>query len=78
MVRSGADQCSIEDRDDAAILFWTGYAWGSMINEVLSELVLGKWWQLATTALLMSTFVVAFGLFTDVLRDALDPKMKRN
>lgn len=53
-------------------------SWGSMINEVLSELVLGKWWQLATTALLMSTFVVAFGLFTDVLRDALDPKMKRN
>ena len=53
-------------------------SWGSMINEVLAELVLGKWWQLATTALLMSTFVVAFGLFTDVLRDALDPKMKRN
>ena len=53
-------------------------SWGSMFNEVLSELVLGKWWQLATTALLMSTFVVAFGLFTDVLRDALDPKMKRN
>ena len=53
-------------------------SWGSMINEVLAELVLGKWWQLAATALLMSTFVVAFGLFTDVLRDALDPKMKRN
>jgi ABC-type dipeptide/oligopeptide/nickel transport system permease subunit len=53
-------------------------SWGSMINEVLAELVLGKWWQLATTALVMSTFVVAFGLFTDVLRDALDPKMKRN
>jgi ABC-type dipeptide/oligopeptide/nickel transport system permease subunit len=53
-------------------------SWGSMINEVLAELVLGKWWQLATTALVMSTFVVAFALFTDVLGDALDPKMKRN
>ena len=52
-------------------------SWGVMIQEVLSELVLGKWWQLAAAALTMSVFVVAFGLFTDVLRDALDPKTSR-
>jgi ABC-type dipeptide/oligopeptide/nickel transport system permease subunit len=52
-------------------------SWGIQINDVLTELVLGKWWQLATTAITMSVFVVAFGLFTDVLRDALDPKTKR-
>jgi ABC-type dipeptide/oligopeptide/nickel transport system permease subunit len=52
-------------------------SWGVMINEVMVELVLGKWWQLATVAIVMSTFVVAFGLFTDLLRDALDPKANR-
>lgn len=52
-------------------------SWGIQINEVLVELVLGKWWQLATAAIAMSLFVVAFGLFTDVLRDALDPKTSR-
>ncbi|GAB3266771.1 ABC transporter permease [Chitinimonas naiadis] len=52
-------------------------SWGVMINEVTVELVLGKWWQLATVAIVMSTFVVCFGLFTDVLRDAFDPKATR-
>jgi ABC-type dipeptide/oligopeptide/nickel transport system permease subunit len=52
-------------------------SWGIMINEVMPELVLGKWWQLATVAVVMSSFVVAFGLFTDLLRDALDPKSSR-
>ncbi|GLR14252.1 ABC transporter permease [Chitinimonas prasina] len=52
-------------------------SWGIMINEVMPELVLGKWWQLATVAVVMSTFVVSFGLFTDLLRDALDPKASR-
>jgi ABC-type dipeptide/oligopeptide/nickel transport system permease subunit len=52
-------------------------SWGIQINEVLAELVLGKWWQLTAAAVAMSVFVVAFGLFTDVLRDALDPKASR-
>ena len=52
-------------------------SWGIQINEVITELVLGKWWQLSTAAVAMSVFVVAFGLFTDVLRDALDPKTSR-
>jgi len=53
-------------------------SWGIQINEVLAELVLGKWWQLTAAAVAMSVFVVAFGLLTDVLRDALDPKTSRH
>ncbi len=41
-------------------------SWGSMLNEAQSELILGKWWILVT----------AFSMFTDALRDALDPKLK--
>ena len=52
-------------------------SWGIQINEVITELVLGKWWQLTAAAVAMSVFVVAFGLFTDVLRDALDPRTSR-
>ncbi|WP_249383934.1 ABC transporter permease [Chitinivorax sp. B] len=52
-------------------------SWGVMISEVRAELVLGKWWQLAAAAGVMSLFVVTFGLFTDLLRDALDPKARR-
>ncbi|MEW9898348.1 ABC transporter permease [Chitinivorax sp. PXF-14] len=52
-------------------------SWGIMINEVRVELVVGKWWQLVAAAGTMSLFVVTFGLFTDLLRDALDPKARR-
>jgi peptide/nickel transport system permease protein len=52
-------------------------SWGVMTYEAVSELVLGKWWQLTAVAVAMSVFVVTFGLFTDVLRDALDPKTSR-
>lgn len=50
-------------------------SWGTMLNEAQSELVLGKWWQLAAATLFMGTFVTAFSLFTDALRDALDPRV---
>lgn len=52
-------------------------SWGIMISDVRSELVIGKWWQLASCATAMSVFVVAFSFFTDSLRDALDPKSSR-
>jgi peptide/nickel transport system permease protein len=51
-------------------------SWGSMLNEAQSELILGKWWQLAAATLAMATLVTAFSLFTDALRDALDPRLK--
>ena len=41
-----------------------------------AELVLGKWWQLATATAFMAVFVTAFALLTDALRDAMDPKLR--
>ena len=51
-------------------------SWGSMLNEAQNELILGKWWQLAAAGTAMAVLVTAFSLFTDALRDALDPKLK--
>lgn len=51
-------------------------SWGSMLNEAQNELILGKWWQLTAAATAMALLVTAFSLFTDALRDALDPKLK--
>ena len=51
-------------------------SWGSMLNEAQNELLLGKWWQLVAAGATMALLVTAFSLFTDSLRDALDPKLK--
>ena len=51
-------------------------SWGSMLNEAQNELILGKWWQLTAASIAMAVLVTAFSLFTDALRDALDPKLK--
>lgn len=51
-------------------------SWGSMLNEAQNELILGKWWQLVAATAGMAVLVTAFSLFTDALRDALDPKLK--
>jgi peptide/nickel transport system permease protein len=51
-------------------------SWGSMLNEARNELILGKWWQLTAASVAMAVLVTAFSLFTDALRDALDPKLK--
>ncbi|HEY5898802.1 MAG TPA: ABC transporter permease [Burkholderiales bacterium] len=51
-------------------------SWGSMLAEAGSELLLGKWWQLAAATAAMAVLVTAFSLFTDAMRDAMDPKLK--
>lgn len=51
-------------------------SWGSMLNEAQNELILGKWWQLTAATVAMAVLITAFSLFTDALRDALDPKLK--
>ena len=50
-------------------------SWGTMLSEAQTELVLGKWWQLVAATLFMATFVTAFALLTDAMRDAMDPKL---
>jgi peptide/nickel transport system permease protein len=51
-------------------------SWGSMLNEAQNELLIGAWWQLVAATAAMAVLVTAFGLFTDALRDALDPRLK--
>lgn len=51
-------------------------SWGTMLAEAQSELILGHWWQLVAVTAFMAVFVTAFSLFTDALRDALDPKLR--
>ena len=51
-------------------------SWGSMLNEAQNELILGKWWQLVAAGSAMALLVTAFSIFTDSLRDALDPRLK--
>lgn len=51
-------------------------SWGSMLAEAGTELLLGKWWQLASATVAMAVLVTAFSLFTDAMRDALDPRLR--
>lgn len=51
-------------------------SWGSMLNDAQSEFLLGKWWQLVAATVAMTVLVTAFSVFTDALRDALDPKFR--
>ncbi len=51
-------------------------SWGSMLNDAQSELILGRWWELTAAGGAMAILVTAFSLFTDAMRDALDPKIK--
>jgi len=50
-------------------------SWGSMLSEAPSELILGMWWQIAAATAAMALAVTAFSLFTDAVRDALDPRL---
>jgi peptide/nickel transport system permease protein len=51
-------------------------SWGTMLAEAQTELVIGKWWQLAAATAFMAVFLTAFSMLTDSLRDALDPKLR--
>jgi peptide/nickel transport system permease protein len=51
-------------------------SWGTMLAEAQTELVIGKWWQLAAATVFMAVFLTAFSMLTDSLRDALDPKLR--
>ena len=51
-------------------------SWGTMINYAKQELTRGVWWGLLAATLFMFVLVLAFNLFNDALRDALDPKLK--
>lgn len=50
-------------------------SWGVMIDDARIELVgRGAWWQFAAATGAMFVLLLAFNIFNDALRDALDPK----
>lgn len=52
-------------------------SWGSMANDALQSLLVGRAYQLFVPAFLISLTMLAFNVFGDGLRDALDPKLRR-
>lgn len=52
-------------------------SWGIMIDDAKLELARGVWWQLSAATIAMLFIVLAFNIFGDALRDALDPKLKK-
>lgn len=51
-------------------------SWGMMISDAKLELSREIWWGLTGATIFMFFLVLAFTLFNDALRDALDPKLK--
>lgn len=51
-------------------------SWGMMISDAKLELAREVWWGLAAATIFMFFLVLAFTLFNNALRDALDPKLK--
>ena len=51
-------------------------SWGKMISEARMDLVVGRWWELASAVGAVFIIVLAWNLFGDRLRDALDPRLK--
>lgn len=51
-------------------------SWGLMIDDAKGELSQGIWWSLAGVTVAMFFIVLAFSIFADALRDAVDPKLR--
>lgn len=58
----------------------TTISWGTMINGARLEMAREPmvWWSLAAAFTFMFTLVLAANLFADVVRDALDPRLKQD
>ncbi len=51
-------------------------SWGRMILAADRELPNGIWWNLTGASVFLFALVLAFNLFADALRDALDPRLR--
>ena len=51
-------------------------SWGKMINSARMDLVVGRWWEITAAVGAMFLIVLAWNIFGDRLRDALDPKLR--
>jgi peptide/nickel transport system permease protein len=54
-------------------------SWGNMINGARLEMAREPivWWSLAAALVFMFTLVLAANLFSDVVRDAFDPRLRK-
>ena len=52
-------------------------SWGTMIDDSLITILSGEWWRLLFPAVFLCLTMLAFNVFGDGLRDALDPKMRK-
>jgi len=52
-------------------------SWGRMILSADRELPNGIWWNLTGASVFLFLLVLAFNLFADALRDALDPRLRK-
>lgn len=51
-------------------------SWGLMIDDAKGELVQGMWWGLTGVTVAMFFILLAFSVFADAFRDAVDPKLR--
>lgn len=51
-------------------------SWGKMIDDAKLELARDVWWQLGAATIAMFIILIALNFLGDILRDALDPKLK--
>jgi peptide/nickel transport system permease protein len=51
-------------------------SWGRMIDAGKMDLLLGRWWELAAAVGATFIIILAWNIFGDRLRDALDPKLR--
>jgi peptide/nickel transport system permease protein len=56
----------------------TMHSWGNMINSARLEMAREPivWWSLSAAFVFMFTLVLAANLFSDAVRDALDPRLR--
>lgn len=51
-------------------------SWGRMIDDAKLELLKGVWWQMAAATFAIFVFSLAVNILGDVMRDALDPRLR--
>lgn len=51
--------------------------WGIMMSDARLRLWEGVWWEMASVTVAVFVVVLAFNLFGDALRDAMDPKLRK-
>jgi peptide/nickel transport system permease protein len=51
-------------------------SWGRMIDDAKLELLKGVWWQMAAATVAIFVFSLAVNILGDVMRDALDPRLR--